>query len=166
MTVQEHIATILRDDPALAALATGLVWTRPLYREGMDNAGEFAGDLAPTPEAFDEETAWVKPCVVISPRLDRGPFYGASARGSKHMMYAPLLAYYAPPDDQQGAVLNALSLAAGGALAGASVEYAPGKYGRVVIPHEVAGSVPIPEMPHSGVVMTERIEVVAVFDRA
>lgn len=167
LTIQEQIQAYLMATPEVADYAPGGIWTRPLKRAGehAPPGTNYTGDNDPTPEAFDDLTGWVRPCVVISQRMDSGPYYGTTRATSKYMLMSPTIAYYAPPTDQQGHILSALSLNTGRALHMKSIMFAPGEYGRLIVPHEIMGAVEIPEMPNSGVVMIERMEVVAVFDR-
>ena len=166
-SIQEQIKAYLEGNAGVMALATGGIWTRPLKRGAPPPPGEeYTGESDPTPEAFDDETGWVKPCIVISPRIDSGAYYGLIRATGKYMVFSPTLAYYAPPTDQQGDVLSQLSITATRTLNGKSVEYAENEYARIVIPHNVIGSTEIPEMPNSGVVMIERLEIPAMFDRS
>lgn len=163
-TIQEQLKAYIVASPTIMALAVGGVWTRPLKRGG-DPLVTYTGEADPTPQAFDEETQWVKPCIVISPRVDRGTYYGTRRATGNYMLFAPVIAYYAPPTDQQGETLQQMSLYTGRLLNGKRIQFAPGEFGKVVVPHEVIGSVEIPEMPNSGVVMVERFEIPAVFQR-
>lgn len=166
-TIQEQIQTYLKASPVVADAATGGIWTRPLKRAGEDvpPGTEYTGDNDPTPQAFDANTGWVKPSIVIGQRLDYGRYYGTTRATSKYMIMVPIIAYYAPPTDQQGHNLSMMSLLTGRVLHKKRIQFAPGEFGRLLVPHEIMGSVEIPEMPNSGVVMIERLEIVAVFDR-
>lgn len=166
-TIQEQMKAYIEASPVIMALATGGVWTRPLKRAGETVAPDvsYTGDSDPTPDAFDPQTGWVKPCIVISQRLDSGSYYGLQRATSRYMLMSPTVAYYAPPTDQQGHTLSALSLYTGRVLSKKRVQFAEGEFGHLLIPHEIMGAVEIPEMPNSGVVMIERMEIVAVFDR-
>lgn len=165
-SIQEQIKDYLEASPAVTGLATGGIWTRPLKRGEFPPPGEeYTGETDPTPEAFDVESGWVLPSIVISPRIDTGPYYGLIRASGKYMVMVLTLAYYAPPTDQQGATLANLSLLVGRELNRKPIQFAPGEFGHIVIPHEVTGSTEIPEMPNSGVVMIERLEIPAVFDK-
>lgn len=165
-SIQEQLKSYLEASTAVMAIATGGIWMRPLKRGEVPPPGvEYTGDTDPTPEAFDDLTGWVKPCVVISPRIDTGPYYGLIRASGKYMVQSPTLAYYAPPTDQKGVTLSQLSLLVSRALNRKRIMFAPGEFGHIVIPHEITGSIEIPEMPNSGVVMIERLEIPAVFDR-
>jgi hypothetical protein len=165
-SIQEQIKSYLEANPTLMSLAEGGVWTRPLKRGERPPVGEeYTGDSDPTPEAFDPDTGWVLPCIVISPRIDTGAYYGLIRASGKYMVMSPIVAYYAPPTDQQGEILTKMSLLTGRTLLGKKVEILPGEGGNIVIPHMITGSIEIPEMPNSGVVMVERLEIDAVFDR-
>lgn len=165
-SIQEQIKAYLDASPTVTALATGKIWTRPLKRGETPPVGtSFTGDGDPTPEAFDDITGWVKPSVVISQRIDVGAYYGLIRASGKYMILSPTLGYYAPPTDQQGEILMQMSLAVTKTLNGKTIQIAPGEGGTIVIPHNVMGSVEIPEMPNSGVVMIERLEIATVFDR-
>lgn len=165
ISMQEQIKSYLEASAPVMAVATGGIWTRPLKRGEAPPPGGFTGEGDPTPEAFDDMTQWVKPCVVISPRIDTGAYYGLIRASGKYMVLSPTLAYYAPPTDQQGATLSTLSLLVTRALNGKRIMFAPDEFGHIVIPHEVTGSTEIPEMPNSGVVMIERLEIPSVFDK-
>ena len=166
-TIQEQMKAYIESSPTIMSMAVGGVWTRPLKRGDPPPVGQpaYTGDNDPTPEAFDEVTGWVKPCIVISPRIDTGAYYGLIRTSGKHMIFSPTVAYYAPPTDQQGEVLGIMSLYTGRILNKKRIQFAPGEFGHMVIPHETMGTVEIPEMPNSGVVMIERMEIAAVFDR-
>lgn len=165
-TIQEQMKAYIESSPTVMGMAPGGVWTRPLKRGEAPSPGEtYTGDTDPTIEAFDPDTGWVRPCIVISPRIDRGAYYGLMRATSKYMILSPTIAYYGPPVDQQGEQLHIMSLFVGRILHGKRVQVAPGEFGTIVIPHEVTGSTEIPEMPNSGVVMIERLEIAAVFDR-
>ena len=166
ITIQEQMKAYIEASPTIMALAPGGVWTRPLKRGEAPPPGEtYTGDTDPTIEAFDPATGWVQYSIVISPRVDRGAYYGLMRATEKYMIMSPTVAYYGPPTDQQGEQLQLLSLFVGRVLKGKRFLFAPGEFGHLVVPHEVAGAGEIPEMPNSGVVMIERFEIAAVFDR-
>lgn len=165
-SIQNQMKAYIDASVPVMTLAPGGVWTRPLKRGEPPPPGVvYDGENDPTPEAFDPDTGWVKPCIVISPRMDTGAYYGLIRTTGKHMIYVPTIAYYAPPTDQQGNTLSSLSLMVGRVLNKKRIQYAPGEFGHIVVTHEAIGSVEIPEMPNSGVVMIERMEIAAVFDR-
>lgn len=166
MSVQSQIKAYLEASAPLMALASGGVWTRPLARPGMGEwDGIYSGDLDPTPQAFDEENGWVKPCIVISPRLDRGRYTGFVGDDSRYANFSPLLAYYTPPTDQKGETALQMSMIAARVLRGRRVQVVDGVFGHLLPTHEVTGSTPIPEMPSSGVVSIERYSIATVIYR-
>lgn len=166
MSVQEQIAEFLRDDTDLMAIATGLIWTRPISRPHQSEIDDlFDGDLDPTPEAFDD-FGWVLPCISISTRLDQGSYFAPSGiSGNRYASFSPLIAYYAPPTDQAGSKLLKLSIMVNRILKGKWIEIDTDLWGRLVPTRELSGSVPIPEMPNSGYQAIERFALATVIDR-
>lgn len=158
MSLRGDMLTILRAEAGLTALVpASRMWDRPLLRPNEDPEG--LGTEA-TPEAFESTPPfWLKTNIVVGSRMTRVADYGRVRQDSQTARWGVTLAYYVPPDgdDLFEQISWQVSVAFG--RAGALVSLPNGRKGRVVVPHDISPSVPVPEFPGCGFVMLERLEI-------
>lgn len=154
-------AQLIKEAALTAIVPAGRIFTRPLLRPGEDpdNLG-----TDPTPEAFDARAPyWLLPSIVVGSRVVRMPDMGRKTRDNQTARWGLTLAYYVPPDSED--LLPDISWYVSVALgrAGATIILPGNRVGRVVIPHDISPTVPVPEFPGAGFVMLERIEIPTVW---
>jgi hypothetical protein len=162
LTMQRQLLDMLEADPDIDATVTGDYFDRELKRAGSTDPAQFAND--PTPDAFDPQPPnWLRVSIVIPERTDRGRYLGSFRSTDRYTSYSQPIAIYGPPDG--GQIVRGLALLAARVLRGKLVTLPDGSKGKVVIPHDFIGPVPVPELPGAGMVGIERIEIVSVFRR-
>lgn len=158
--MRDQIAEILRANSALATFIgdPDRIWTQPLIRPGSDDPLDQGFDE--TPEAFESVAPrWLKRNIVVGSRVERNQDRNRRTSDSLTARWGVSLAYYVPPDDEDALItisyLVSVALLADGSL----IDLPNGRQSRIVIPHDITASVPVPEFIDAGFVMLERIEI-------